>query len=199
MLNTRLFYAPLRLHTCHSARLPCDTVFLCMHHCTNAHALAQVCCAEKSARVFARLSITSQQMLALIQERKTTAKHEKRANPRHQQKDQKLHQRKIRTRHEKIQKIMEEVKGTRNISSMRVLIPNVKNKEGETIKTRQGIATVFFAKFYEDLYEGEDGDTGKGTDSRTVEDGKDLDLESQNSIPEFTVNEIQDAIDRLKK
>ena len=42
LLNIRLFYAPLRLHTCHSARLPCDTVFFCMHHCTNAHALAQV-------------------------------------------------------------------------------------------------------------------------------------------------------------
>ena len=78
----------------------------------------------------------------------------------------------------------------------RILIPKVKNKEGETIKTRQGIANVF-AKFYEDLYEGVDSDTGQGTDSRTDEDGKDP--EQQISIPEFTVNQIQDAIDRLKK
>ena len=105
----------------------------------------------------------------------------------------------VKTR--KIQKILEEIKGTRNISNIksvknRVLIPKVKNKRGETIMTRQEIANVF-AKFYEDLYEGEDGDTGKGTYSRTDEDEKDP--EQQNSIPEFTVNEIQDAFDRLKK
>ena len=66
-------------------------------------------------------------------------------------------------RQEKIQKILEEVRGTRNISSVksvkkRILITKFKNKEGETVKTRQGIANVF-AKFYEDLYEGEHGDT----------------------------------------
>ena len=96
-------------------------------------------------------------------------------------------------RQETIQKILEEVKGTRNISSIksvkkRILIPKIKNKEGETIKTRQGIANVF-AKFYEDLYEGEEDFTQKGTDSRTEVDGEDL--EQHNSIPEFT--------DRLKK
>ena len=58
-----------------------------------------------------------------------------------------------------IQKILEKVKGTRNIPSIksmkkRILIPKVKNKDGENIKTRQAIANVF-AKFYEDLYEGE--------------------------------------------
>ena len=37
----------------------------------------------------------------------------------------------------------------------RILIPKVKNKEGEAVKTRQGIANVF-AKFYDDLYEGEE-------------------------------------------
>ena len=65
-------------------------------------------------------------------------------------------QKKDKTR--KIQKILEEVKGTRNISSIksvkeRILIPKIKNKEGETIKTRQGIANIF-SKFYEDLYGG---------------------------------------------
>ena len=44
--------------------------------------------------------------------------------------------------------------------------PKVKNKEGEAVKTRQGIANVF-AKFYEDLYEGEVGYTEEDMDSRT--------------------------------
>ena len=66
---------------------------------------------------------------------------------------------------------MEEVKGTRNIPSIksvkkRILIPKVKYKEGENIKTRQGIANVF-ANFFEDLYEGEEDCTAKGMDSRT--------------------------------
>ena len=71
----------------------------------------------------------------------------------------------------------------------RILIPEVKNKKGETINTRQGIAYVF-AEFYENLYEGEEGDEDKRTGSSTEEDER---------IPEFTKNEIQDAIDRLKK
>ena len=66
-------------------------------------------------------------------------------------------------RQEKIQKVLEKVKGTQNISSIksvkkRILITKVKNKEGEAVKTRQGIPNVF-AKFYEDLYEGEEGYT----------------------------------------
>ena len=64
------------------------------------------------------------------------------------------------------------------------------------MKTRQGIANVF-AKFCEDLYEGEEDNTKKGTDSRTENDGEEPDR--NNSIKEFTTNDIQDAIDRLKK
>ena len=78
----------------------------------------------------------------------------------------------------------------------RILISIIKNKEGETIKTRQRIANVF-AKFYEDLYEGQKDFSQKGTDSRTEVDGEDL--EQNNSIKEFAKNEIQDAIDRLQK
>ena len=74
----------------------------------------------------------------------------------------------------KIQKILEEHKGTRNILSTksvkkRVLIPKVKNKKGETIDTRQGIANVF-DEFYESLYEGGDDEEEKKTESRTEED-----------------------------
>ena len=75
-----------------------------------------------------------------------------------------------------------------NISSIksvkkRIFIPKIKNKEGETIKTRQGIANVF-AKFFEDPYEGEEGYSEKGMDSRTEDGEKGPD--QHNSIPEFT-------------
>ena len=80
------------------------------------------------------------------------------------------------------------VRGTKNISSIksvkkRILIPTVKNKEGEAVKTRQGIANVL-AKFYEDLYEGEENDTGYGTDSHTEKDERIPDQHVP--IPEFT-------------
>ena len=82
------------------------------------------------------------------------------------------------------------------ISEKRILITEVKNEEGEVVKTRQGIANIF-AKFFEDLYEGEAGYTEEDMESRTDDDK--TDPSEHNSIPEFTKNEIQDAIDRLKK
>ena len=101
----------------------------------------------------------------------------------------------------KIQKILEDLKWTRNIlntKSMkkRVLIPIVKNQNCEPINKRQGIANVF-AEFYESLYEGEDDEQEKKTVSRTEEDERIPD--QHDPIPGFTKNEIQDAIDRLKK
>ena len=63
----------------------------------------------------------------------------------------------------------------RNISTIksakkRSLIPKVKNKKGETITTRKGIAYVL-AEFYEKLCEDEEGE--KKTESRT-EDRKEM-------------------------
>ena len=139
---------------------------------------------------------------ALVQERKTIAKHEKDRIRESSKKIKKYIRDNTRTkRQEQIQKILEKVKGTKNISSIksvkkRILIPKVKNKEGEAVKTRQGIANVF-AKFYEDLYEGEEGYTEDDMESCTEDDK--TDPSQLNSIPEFTKNEIQDAIDRLKK
>ena len=67
----------------------------------------------------------------------------------------------------------------------------MKNKEGESVKTRQGIANVF-AKFYEELYEGEEEtDTEDGTTKEEIEQDE--------YMEEFTSEEIQSAIDRLKK
>ena len=91
---------------------------------------------------------------------------------------------------------MEKVRGTKNINSIksakqRILIPKVKNKEGEAVKTRQGIANVF-AKFYEELYVGEEENSNE--DRMTNEE-----TDQDDYIDEFTTEEIQSAIDRLKK
>ena len=42
----------------------------------------------------------------------------------------------------------------------RILIPKIKNKKGETINTREGIANAF-AEFYENLHDGEEGEEDK--------------------------------------
>ena len=69
-------------------------------------------------------------------------------------------------RQEQIQKILEELKGTKNISSVksaqkkRILIPKIKNMKVETITARKGIANVF-AEFYAKLYEDDEGEENK--------------------------------------
>ena len=68
-------------------------------------------------------------------------------------------------RQERIQQILEELKGTKNRSYIksakkRILIPKIKNKQEETINTRKGIANVF-AEFYENLYDDEEGEKEK--------------------------------------
>ena len=78
----------------------------------------------------------------------------------------------------------------------RILIPKVKNKEGEAVKTRQGIANVF-AKFYEDLHKGEDECNDEDMSSCT--DHENADSSQIETIPEFTTEAIQAAIVRLKK
>ena len=105
-------------------------------------------------------------------------------------------------RQEKIQKILEKVKGTKNIPSIksvkrRILIPKVRNKDGEAEKTRQGIANVF-AKFYEELYKGEE-EHGDDETRNHVPNKKTRDPSHSETIPEFTTEEIPAAINRLKK
>ena len=69
-------------------------------------------------------------------------------------------------RHHDIERILEEFKGVRNIPRIktekkRVLITKIKNKEGECITSRKGIADTF-GEFYKKLYE----DSGKTTLSK---------------------------------
>ena len=134
---------------------------------------------------------------ALIHERKTCGKHNKdRIREISKEIKKYIRENKRLRRQEKIQKILEKVKGTKNINSIksakkRILIPKVKNKEGEAVKTRQGIANVF-AKFYEELYVGEDENDNEDTMTNGETDQDDY-------IDEFTTEEIQSAIDRKKK
>ena len=98
-------------------------------------------------------------------------------------------------------KILGKVKGIKNISSIksakkRILIPKVRNKDGEAAKTRQGIANVF-AKFYEDLYKGEDDHSDE--DMSSCIDHENADSSLIETVPEITTEEIQAAIDRLNK
>ena len=104
-------------------------------------------------------------------------------------------------RQERIQKIPEKVKGTKNIPSIksvkrRILIPKIRNKDGEAKKTRQGIANVF-AKFYEELYKGEDEQDDESKYAHI--DQENADSSQEETIPEFTKEEIHAAIHRLKK
>ena len=138
---------------------------------------------------------------ALVQERKTIEK-DKKDRIREMSKEIKkcIRDNKRCERKEKSKKFWK-AKGTKNITNIksvkkRILISKVKNKKGEAVKTRQGIANVF-AQFYEELYEGEDEQVDE--DVMTRAEGEDEESEQSINIKEFTTEEIQSAIDRLKK
>ena len=110
-----------------------------------------------------------EEILALIQERRTIKKDERERIREVSKKIKKcIREKKEDCKARKIQKILEELKGTKNISNVksakkRILIPKVKNMKGETITSRKGIAHVcaqFYAKLYEDD-EGEDNEKRK--------------------------------------
>ena len=93
-------------------------------------------------------------------------------------------------RHHDIERILEEFKGVRNIpriktAKKRVLITKIKNKEGECITSRKGIADTF-GEFYKRLYE----DSGKNNSKQEMKDDE--------RIPEITSEELQSAISKLK-
>ena len=139
---------------------------------------------------------------ALVQERKTTAKHN-RDRIREISKEIKkyIRENKRLKRQEKIQKILEKVKGTKNISSIKSMknvfsFPKSRTRKAKSSRRDKEFPT-FFAKFYEDLYEGEEDYTGGDVMMET--EGDDKELDQTDCIKEFTTDEIQNAIDRLKK
>ena len=93
-------------------------------------------------------------------------------------------------RHHDIERILEEFKGVQTIpriktAKKRVLITKIKNKKGECITSRKGIADTF-GEFYKRLYE----DSGKNNSEQEESDEK--------RIPEITSEELQRAICKLK-
>ena len=73
-------------------------------------------------------------------------------------------------RHHDIERILEEFKGVRTIpriktAKKRVLITKIKNKKGECITSRKGIADTF-GEFYKRLYE----DSGKNSSEQEESD-----------------------------
>ena len=95
-------------------------------------------------------------------------------------------------RQQDIQRILEDFKGVRNIPGIksakkRILITKIKNEKGECITSRNGIADVF-GEFYKRLY-----------DDKDQEESENNNTEETARIPEITTEELQTAINKLKK
>ena len=87
-----------------------------------------------------------EEILAFITDRKTLKKEEKDRVGEVSKKC--IRDKKRSKRQKKITKILEEMKGTKNIANIktakrRILIPKVKNSSGEIVTSRKGIANVF--------------------------------------------------------
>ena len=84
----------------------------------------------------------------------------------------------------------------------RTLIPKVKNDKGDTVTSRNGTANIF-GEFYSKLY-ADDGTDEKlqntlSLETRSDDDEKNDGEGSNAEIPMITEEEIQTAINKLKK
>ena len=108
-------------------------------------------------------------------------------------------------RQEDIQRILEDFKGVRNrgikSAKKKVLITKKKDK-GECITSRKGIADVF-GEFYRRLYEDYEKDDSEhevnDDDNYSSTDVYNNNTEETAGIPEITTEELQTAINKLKK
>ena len=94
-------------------------------------------------------------------------------------------------RQQDIQRILEEFKGVRNIPRIKsakkqVLTTKIKNDRGECITSRKGIADAF-GEFYKRLY------------GHSEKDDFEHEMNDDGGIPEITTEELQTAINKLKK
>ena len=110
-------------------------------------------------------------------------------------------------RQQDIERILEEFKGIRNIlgiktAKQRVLITKIKNERGECITSRKGIADAF-GVFYKRLYEDKERDDFEheldDDDNYSNTDVHNNNTEETAGIPEITTEELQSAINKLKK
>ena len=131
------------------------------------------------------------EILRLIEERRKMPKEERHRLKELSKKIKKcIREKKRMKRHQDIERILEEFKGFRNIprikaAKKKVLITKIKNKKGECITSRKGIADTF-GEFYKRLYE----DSGK--------DNSEQEMKDDERIPEITSEELQSAISKLK-
>ena len=110
-------------------------------------------------------------------------------------------------RQQDIQRILEDFEGVRNIAGIKsakkkVLITKIKNDKGECITSRKGIADVF-GEFYKRLYEDNEKDDSEhelgDDDNYSSTDVHNNNTEDTAGIPEMTTEELQTAINKLKK
>ena len=130
------------------------------------------------------------EILRRIEERRKMPKEERQRLKELSKEIKKCIRKKRMKRHHDIERILEEFKGVRNIpriktAKKRVLITKIKNKKGECITSRKGIADTF-GEFYKRLYE----DSGKDNSEHEMKDDK--------RIPEITSEELQSAISKFK-
>ena len=164
--------------------------------------------ASAAAKVSEELSIKDAEILRLIEKRRNTPKEEKQRLKEVSKCFKNVSETEKRMKRQMdIQRILEDFKGVRNIPGIksakkRVLITKIKNEKGECITSRKGIADVF-GEFYEKLYEDKEKDESEqelGED----ENNSSTDVHNNNTeetarIPEITTEELQTAINKLKK
>ena len=93
-----------------------------------------------------------------------------------------IRERKRTKRQEKIQQILEKIRGIRRKSCIksgrkRTLIPKVKNDKGETIRSRKEIANVFgefYSKLFAEIQLGEEAQESQNIETKTSKERRKL-------------------------
>ena len=89
-----------------------------------------------------------------------------------------------------------------NMQKGRALITKIKNEKGGVITSRKGIANVFgefYKQFYDDQEHEETEKENEENENESSIDVQNKDLSETMRIPEITTEELQTAINRLKK
>ena len=142
-----------------------------------------------------------------IEERRNTSKVEKQRLKDLSKQIRKCIRDKQRTeRQKKIQKILEDFKGIKNIPSIKSAKKKKssqrKMKKAKVITSRKGIANVFgefYSKLYEDDQNNETDTKSDTNESETNIEDQGTDAKETKEIPEITIEELQAVINRLKK
>ena len=144
----------------------------------------------------------------LIKERRTTPKEEKQRSKDVSKQIRKcIRDKKRAKRQEEIQRILEDFKGIEKIPGIksakrRALITKIKNEKGGVITSRKGIANVFrefYKQFYDDQEHEETEQENEENENESSIDVQNKDMSETMRIPEITTEELQTAINRLKK